>query len=72
MRADWTDPSNPVTDPASQPYTDPAQIAQGFTDFYKPLFASKPSEPEASEICLAALRDGPQVQPPTAEACGLP
>jgi hypothetical protein len=69
-RRAWSDPSSPVQPPDSPPFTAPGDIAGGFTRYYAPLFASKPSLPVEREICFKALREGDRVQPPTALKCG--
>jgi hypothetical protein len=68
--ADWTDPSNPR--PAAGPAStnEHSAIANAFKNYYGPLYADKPIEPDAKEKALATLRRGNRVLPPTARKCG--
>ena len=70
--ADWTDPSNPVwADPnTTPPVTEPKAKANELVRYYEPLFARKHTVPASVAAALDALREGPSVLPPTAQACG--
>ena len=69
--AKWDDPSHP-TDTGAPPVTSADKIADAFVPYYEALFSEKTPEPAALEECMETLRDPerPQVQPPTAAACG--
>ena len=70
FNADWTDPSNPVHDGTHT--TEAGAIPKAFTEYYKNLFANKPSDPQAANECLQALERGARVLPPTALKCDAP
>lgn len=71
MKADWADPSSPK-DIEDDTVAEVDKIADGFVPYYQSLFARKHPDPAAHKKCMDTLRDPnrPQVQPPTAEACG--
>ena len=73
MQANWEDPSSP-TEIEDEAVTGADKIADGFVHYYESLFARKHPDPTAHGKCMEVLRDPnrPQVQPPTAEACGAP
>ena len=70
FNATWQDPSSPQKDGTSA--TEPSRIPAAITEYYKALYAHKPIDQQAKDICLDTLRSGNRVLPPTAERCGAP
>ena len=67
--ADWSNPSDPtVTGRASGGPT----VANAFKDYYYHLFGPKTPQTAALDRALQVLREGAQVQPPTATKCAAP
>ena len=71
MTANWDDPSTP-TNVTGEAVSEAGKIADAFVPYYKSLFAQKHPDQASLQKCMDALSDPdqPQVQPPTAEACG--
>ena len=70
MTADWSDPSDPQN--IGNPLTSAKDIADGFTDYYEPLFAKKVVSKTCKRMALDTLRTGDRVLPDTAAACNAP
>ena len=70
MTADWSDPSNPKN--IGNPLTSAKDIADGFTEYYEPLFAKKVVSKTCKRMALDTLRTGDRVLPDTAAACDAP
>ena len=70
MNADWTDPSNPTN--IQKPISDAPKIANGFKQYYGPLFGEKRPDPEHLSTARELLRNGRRVLDPTAEMCAAP
>ena len=70
FKADWTDTQNPQK--TGQHCSDPKEIVNEVTEYWRSLFTRKATDPVAHEACLDTLRTGNRVLPPTAEKCGAP
>ena len=70
FNATWQDPNSPLKDGTST--TDPSLIPAAITKYYESLYAHKPIDDAAKQICLDTLRAGNRVLPPTAARCGAP
>ena len=64
FNASWSDPNAPSKDGTVT--SDPTLIPQAITPYYEALYAEKPIDQEAKQICLDTLRSGNRVLPPTA------
>ena len=71
QEADWTDLNNPTL--SGRMIRDPKAAGKEISKYWRKLYAKQPHQPghlAARNECLDLLRQGNQVQPPTAERCG--
>ena len=60
LKADWTDPSNPVMEGGVA--KGEKEVLEELTKYYKALFQDKPTDPEDVRKCLKTLARGPQLE----------